>query len=138
MPNLQRREELKNMLDGFWQYYRLNKTVRPKTYNNVISLNKGARDIFRTMQEMLSESTHGIALKDFGVIVPSDTEIEVNDGLFKREIKIYNSYKFFFENEYLAQFYKVTVRNSKKTKSNVVRTPRPHAVLLHRKKIRKD
>lgn len=138
MANFIKKEKLKNMKEGFWQYYRLNKTVKPKTYNHVNKLEKGVLDLFREMQEMLAESRHGMCLKDFGIIVPRDTEIEVNDGIFRRETKVYNSYKFFFENDYLAQFYKVTVKKSKKRQTDVIRTPRPHAVLLHRKKIRKD
>lgn len=138
MANFIKKEKLKNMKEGFWQYYRLNKTVRPKTYNTLRTLEKGVLDLFREMQEMLAESRHGMCLKDFGIIVPRDTEIEVNDGIFRRETKVYNSYKFFFENDYLAQFYKVTVKKSKKRQTDVIRTPRPHAVLLHRKKIRKD
>lgn len=138
MPNFVKREALKDITKDFWHHYRVNKTVKPKKYNVKKRLDKGVKDIFREMQEMLVEARHGMCLKGFGVIVPKDTEIEVNDGLFKKEIKIYNSYKFFFENDYLAQFYKVTVKKSKSKQKDVIRTPRPHAVLLHRKKIKKD
>lgn len=141
MANLRKREELKNILTtDFWHYYRLNKTVRPKVYKTRYTALKGVRDIFKTMQEMLYESNHGASIKGLGVIVPNDIEVERLHGRFKTEIKVYGKYKLFFEKEYLAQYYKVTIKKPKgKIKnSNIIRTPRPYAVMLHRKKIRKD
>ncbi len=137
-----RREEYSNLLDEyFWQYYRLNKTVKPKEYNTPIKCYKGAREIFKTLQEMLSESTHGILLKDFGAIVPKDSLMEVNKGIFKKEYKVRNNYLFFFEKEWLSEYYRtyITINKSYKNEdSNIIREPKYYAIKLHRKKIRKD
>lgn len=139
MGNLHNRENLKNLLDeDFWHYYRLNKTVKPKKYKRKEATIKGVKDIFKTMQEMLSESKHGAYLKGIGVIVPKDTEVEVNKGIFKKESKVFNRYRFFFEDEYLSQFFRVTIKYSVYRQEEYIRTPRPYAVMLHRKKIRKN
>lgn len=138
---VQKREDYKNLIDEyFWQFYRLNKTVKPKKYNTRQGCYEGARSIFSTMQEMMSESTHGMIIKDFGIIVPKDSVIEVKEGLFKKESKILSKYLFFFEKEWLSDYYRTYYLSSPshKQKTEVVREPKPYAIALHRKKIRKD
>jgi hypothetical protein len=141
MRKFQNREELKNILTvDFWHYYRLNKTVKPKVYKTRVSALKGVRDIFKTMQEMLYESHHGASIKGLGVIVPNDIEVERLHGIFKTEVTVYGKYKLFFEKEYLSQYYKVTIKKpvGKTKNKKLIRIPRPYAVMLHRKKIRKN
>jgi len=139
--NLQKREELKNIIDeGFWHYYRLNKRVKPKVYNKKPKALAGIKDIFRTLQEMLYESNHGASIKGLGVIVPGDTEVVKPIGICRTEIVIYSRYKLFFEKEYFSQYYKVTIKKPYNSPKNpkVVREPKPYAVMLHRKKVRKN
>ena len=141
MANLQKREELKNILDeGFWQYYRRNKRVKPKVYNRRPKALAGVKDIFKTFQEMLYESNHGASIKGLGVIVPGDIEVVKPIGICRTEVVVYSRYKLFFEKDYFSQYYKVTIKkpNKRPKKQKRIREPKPYAVMLHRKKLRDD
>lgn len=135
-----KREELKNIVDEhFWHYYRLNKSVRPKTSKRKVDCLRLVAKIFKTMQELLTETDYGIYLKGLGVIVPKDVKLEIISGRFTREETVSSRYRFFFEDEYLSQYFKVVIRKWKKCKdSEKIREPKPYAVMLHRKKLRHD
>lgn len=134
------RENLKDIIDDdLYHAYRKDKSRKPKRYTRKENVFKGVRDIFRMISEMLGECNHGVYLKDFGIFVPKDVEIEVESGLFKTEAKVYNTYRFFFENEYFFDQYKAQIKAPTKHKvRDRIRKPRPYAVILHRKKIRKN
>lgn len=135
-----KREELKNIADEhFWHYYRLNKSVKPKTSIRKPDCLRLVGKIFKTMQELLSESDYGVYLKGLGVIVPRDVILEITSGRFTRQETISSRYKFFFEDEYLSQYFKVVIRKWIRAKnSEKIREPKPYAVMLHRKKLRND
>ena len=91
------------------------------------------------MQELLTETNYGIYLKGLGVIVPKDVKLEIISGRFTREETVSSRYRFFFEDEYLSQYFKVVIRKWKKCKDiEKIREPKPYAVMLHRKKLRND
>lgn len=142
MDKLHKREEFKKILDDhFYTHYRLSKTVKPKKYKSKVAVMKGVADIFRTMQEMLSENNYGVYLKGFGVIIPKDTKMEVvsPNSIFKTQSYVLNKYRFYFEDEYMGSQFKTHVFTPRKnSQQDRVRRPNPHAIFLHRKKVRKN
>lgn len=140
MAKLYNTENFQNLLEGFHTYYKHQRMVRPEHYRFKVHIEKGIRDIFREIEQMLGETTHGIILKDFGTIVPKDSLVEFNDGRFKKSIVIKNRYLFLFQKEWLSDYYKCVLQKDKRKKSklNVVRVPKPYTINLHRKKVKKE
>lgn len=139
MPSFKKREELKNIIDkNFWQYYRLNKTVKPKTFNTCCKCLSTAKYIMATMISMMEETNYGLHIKNFAVLCPKDISSKKKEGLLRIKTEISNRYKLFFEDDNLNDYYRVVIYHKKRKVKHKLREPKPYAVLLHRKKIRKD
>ena len=139
MAKLHKRENYLNLLEGFHAYYRFQKMVKSEYYKlGLVEI--GARELFKELQKMMGETTHGIILKDFGTIVPKDSILEFNDGRFKKSIVIKNKYIFMFHKEWLSEYYRCVLSKTymNKSKLNIIRVPKPYTINLHRKKILKD
>lgn len=137
------REDFRNLLgEDFYQYYRLHRNNRYEQLTNPITVNSTVRKMFGEMQEMLQECNHGIVLKNFGIIAPKESLNEDKKNIFKVEYKKTRRYIIILENEYLQTQYRVhTYKKTHKKKDNYTKTivsPRPYAVMLHRKKLRKN
>lgn len=139
-----KREDLLNLLsEDFYQYYRVNRNHRYEQLTSSVKVNAMLQKLFGEMHIMLSECNHGIVLNNFGVIAPKDYLKEDKKSIFKVKYKKTSSYKVFLENEYLQSQYKTYLSKRYKPKNTgekvtEVKNPRPYAVLLHRKKIRKN
>lgn len=142
MASFNLREDLLNLLsEDFYQYYRRNRNDRYEKLTNPIPVNNAVRQMFAEMHKMLEECNHGIVLKNFGVIAPKEFVIEDTESIFRVKYKKRGKYSVFLENEYLNSQYKTyLVHKSRKSEEPVteIKKPRPHAVMLHRKKLRKN
>ena len=138
----EKREDLLNLLsEDFYQYYRRNRNKKKKKLTNPIPVNNAVRQMFAEMHKMLEECNHGIVLKNFGVIAPKEFVTEDTESIFRVKYKKRGKYSVFLENEYLNSQYKTyLVHKSRKSEEPVteIKKPRPHAVMLHRKKLRKN
>ena len=136
------REDLLNLLsEDFYQYYRRNRNDRYEKLTTPITVNNAVRQMFAEMYDMMEECNHGIVLKNFGVIAPKEFIIEDTESIFRVKYKKRGKYMVFLENEYLNSQYKTTlIHKSRKSEEPVteIKKPRPHAVMLHRKKLRKN
>ena len=104
-------------------------------------VNSAVSKMFAEMYDMMEECNHGIVLKNFGVIAPKEFIIEDTESIFRVKYKKRGKYMVFLENEYLNSQYKTTlIHKSRKSEEPVteIKKPRPHAVMLHRKKLRKN
>jgi hypothetical protein len=140
----EKREDLKNLLsEDFYQYYRIHRNNRYEKLTSSTSVNYAVQMMFMEMLNMMQECNHGIALKNFGVIAPKESVYEDKDNVFQVKYKKRGGYLIFMENEYLQSQYKPFLASKyfgKKEDKKVteIKKPRPHAVLLHRKKLRKN
>ena len=138
----EKREDLLNLLnEDFYQYYRRNRNNRYEKLTSPIPVNNAVKQMFAEMYNMMKECNHGIVLKNFGVIAPKESVIENTENIFRVEYKKRGKYAVFLENEYLNSQYKTTLMHkSIKSEEPVteIKKPRPHAVMLHRKKLRKN
>jgi hypothetical protein len=139
----QKREDLLNLLgEDFYQYYRRNRNNRYNKLTTPSKVNAMVQRLFAEMHFMLNEYNHGIALKNFGVISPKEFLYEDRTSIFKVKYKKRTYYNVFLEDEYLNSKYRTLLRNkyykNKVTDVTKVKKPRPNAVLLHRKRIRKN
>ena len=136
------RENLLNLLgEDFYQYYRRNRNDRYEKLTTPVMVNSAVSKMFAEMHEMLEECNHGIVLKNFGVIAPKESVEEDTTSIFKVKYKKRASYLVFLENEYLNSQYKTLLIHKyrkKEEKVTEIKKPRPHAVILHRKKLRKN
>ncbi len=136
------REEFRNILgEDFYQYYRLNRNNRYEQLTNPMRVNATVQKMFGEMQEILQECNHGIVLKNFGVIAPKEYLHEDKKNIFKVTYRKSKSFIIIFENEYLQTQYSTKFHYKEFTKDKDVKTlakPRPYAVMLHRKKLRKN
>lgn len=133
------RKKFTELIDQhFWEYYRLNKNVKPKFLKRRGHCEKAVRDFFRIIKDMLDETDYGVHIKDFGVIVPKDFIYYFDKNIFTKDFGVRNSYRFFFDNEYFNKQYWTYVKGRNRGRKDVIRTPKPHAIRLHRKKIKKD
>jgi hypothetical protein len=136
------REDLLNLLgQDFYQYYRINRNDRYEKLNSPARVNYAVGQMFAEIHNMLDECKHGIVLKNFGVIAPKEFLEEDKQNIFRVKYKKRGSYKVFLENEYLNSQYKATLTHrsyKKEGQVTEIKKPRPHAVLLHRKKLRKN
>lgn len=136
------REDLLNVLsEDFYQYYRRNRNDRYEKLTTPITVNNAVRQMFAEMHEMLEDCNHGISLKNFGIIAHKEFVYEDKESIFKVKYKKRKGYLVFLENEYLNSQYKtILIHKYRKKEENVteVKKPRPHAVMLHRKKLRKN
>ena len=72
---------------------------------------------------------------------PEEFVTEDTESIFRVKYKKRGKYMVFLENEYLNSQYKTTlIHKSRKSEEPVteIKKPRPHAVMLHRKKLRKN
>lgn len=146
MIKFHKREDLLEVLgEDFYQFYRRNRKDRFEKLTNSEKVNAAVSKMFATMYEMLEECNHGISLNNFGIIAPKEFVNEDNKSLFKVKYIKKGSYLVVLDNEYLQSQYKSMflrkVNNkSNKEKSSVleIKKPRPYAVSLHRKNIRKN
>lgn len=136
------REDLLNLLnEDFYQYYRRNRNNRYERLTSPEQVNAAVNKMFFEIHGMLGECNHGISLKNFGIIAPKESIYEDNASIFRVKYKKRTGYLVFLENEYLNSQYKtVLAHKQRKKEENVtqVKKPRPHAVMLHRKKLRKN
>lgn len=140
--NFQKREDLLNLLgQDFYQYYRHHRNDRYEKLTSSESVNFAVRTMFAEMHNMLQECNHGIVLKNFGVIAPKESIYEDTESIFRVKYKKRGGYLVFLENEYLNYHYKpFLIHKYFKQEKQVteIKKPRPHAVMLHRKKLRKN
>ena len=136
------REEFRNILgEDFYQYYRLNRNNRYEQLTNPARINATVQKMFGEMQDMLQECNHGIVLRNFGVIAPKESLHEDKENIFKVKYKKRRFYVIIFENEYFQTQYRPSLYHRQYKKEEDVKTvakPRPYAVMLHRKKLRKN
>jgi len=140
--SFQKREDLLNLLgEDFYQYYRRNRNDRYEKLTTPVKVNSAVNQLFFEMHEMLEECNHGIVLKNFGVIAPKEFVYEDKESIFRVKYRKRKGYLVFLENEYLNSQYKTTLTHKpRKKEENIteIKKPRPHAVMLHRKKLRKN
>jgi hypothetical protein len=140
------REDLLQLLgEDFYQFYRRNRKDRFEKLVNSEKVNAAVSKMFATMYEMLEDCNHGISLKNFGTIAPKDFLLEEKKSIFKVNYKKRGSYLVTLESEYLQSQYKtLLLRKDSNPKKPIeggvieLRKPRPYAVSLHRKNIRKN
>lgn len=136
------REEFRDILgEDFYQYYRLNRNNRYEQLTNPMRVNATVQKMFGEMQEMLQECNHGIVLKNFGVIAPKESLHEDKKSIFKVKYRKIKKHVVIFENEYFQTQYSMHFYRKAFPKDKDVKTlikPRPYAVMLHRKKLRKN
>ena len=136
------RENLLNLLgEDFYQYYRRNRNNRYEKLTTPAAVNGAIKTMFFEMHEMLEECNHGIVLKNFGVIAPKEFIYEDTENIFKVKYKKRSGFLVFLENEYLNSQYRTLLLHKHRKKEEEVteiKKPRPHAVMLHRKKLRKN
>lgn len=136
------REDLLNILgEDFYQYYRHHRNDRYEQLTNSQRVNATVQKMFAEMHAMMQECNHGIVLKNFGVIAPKEFIYEDKESIFRVKYKKRGGYLVFLENEYLNYHYKTFLLTKYHKKEGAVKTikkPRPHAVMLHRKKLRKN
>lgn len=140
--NFQKREDLLCLLsEDFYQYYRHHRNDRYEKLTSSTTVNAAIKTMFAEMHNMLQECNHGIVLKNFGVIAPKESIYEDTESIFRVKYKKRGGYLVFLENEYLNYHYKpFLLSKSFKQEEQVteIKKPRPHAVMLHRKKLRKN
>lgn len=128
-----------NLIDEYFlPYYKEQTTFKNSMLKYSSSTRWVAKDYFKVIQEMLSESKHGMILKDFGTIVPKDSLYEYNDGIFKKGVKIKSKYLFFFSKDWLNENYKTVMFNYNQKPQTEVRETKPQAINLHRRKVKRD
>lgn len=137
------REELRNLLgEDFYQFYRRHRNNRYPQLVNPTRVNATIQKMFSEMNDMLGECNHGIVLKGFGIISNKDSVIEDNTNIFKVKYSKRSKYLIILENEYLQSQYSthLSSNGAKKEEEDLkkIKKPRPYAVLLHRKKLRKN
>ncbi len=136
------REDLLCLLsEDFYQYYRHHRNDRYEQLTNSTRVNATVQKMFLEMRDMLQECNHGIVLSNFGVVAPKEFIYEDKENIFKVKYKKRGGYLIFLENEYLQSQYKPLLMYKYYKKEETVteiKKPRPHAVLLHRKKLRKN
>lgn len=133
------RENLKNLIDeDFFKYYKRKRNRRPKKLSRQKQVITHVNGLLKELNDMLVEANHGIHLKNFGVIVPKDTILEIDESVLKRKQIVTNRYRLFFEDEFYSQNYTVRFSRPSKRNKDRLRSPRPHAVILHRNKIKKN
>ena len=87
MGSFSKKGNFLNLIEGFSKYYKYHRMIKNEKTLTAPKLASFSKSVFEEIQSMLSETTHGIILKDFGTIVPRDTMIEYNNGRFKKSIK---------------------------------------------------
>lgn len=136
------REDLLNLLsEDFYQYYRHHRNDRYEKLTSSSTVNSAVSKMFAEMYQMMQECNHGIVLKNFGVIAPKEYVYEDKESIFRVKYKKRGGYLVFLENEYLNYHYKPFLLHKyhkKEEKITEIKQPRPHAVILHRKKLRKN
>jgi hypothetical protein len=144
MIKFHKREDLLQLLgEDFYQFYRRNRKDRFEKLTNSGRVNATVSKMFATMYEMLEECNHGISLKNFGTISPKEFVNEDRKSLFKVKYVKKGSFLVTLDSEYLQSQYKVILLRKEKVRkkpSSVleIKKPRPYAVSLHRKNIRKN
>lgn len=141
MPSFHIREDLLNLLnDSFFQYYRRHRNNRYKELTTSQKVNSTVQKLFAEMHIMMEECNHGFVLKNFGVVAPKEF-LKEEKTRFKVVYKKSSHIQVFLEDEYLNSQYKtILIRKNLKRDKKVdkIKKPRPHAILLHRKKLRKN
>lgn len=136
------REDLLCLLaEDFYQYYRHHRNDRYEKLTSSATVNAAVKTMFLEMHEMMQECNHGIVLKNFGVIAPKESIYEDKENIFRIKYKKRGGYLVFLENEYLNYHYKPFLLHKyykKEEQVAEIKKPRPHAVMLHRKKLRKN
>lgn len=133
------RENLKNLVDeDFFKYYKRNRVKAINELSRKRYFLRHVHGLLKELNEMLVEANHGVHLNNFAVIVPKESIIEVNDGIFKKRQTVNNQYRLFFEDEFYSENYYFQFYRPPKKNKDRLRKPNPYSVILHRKKIKKN